>query len=110
MKGCCTAMESKLTSVLTVLSIAISAVVAVYLFAGAGYAIELAVVSLTALAAWLRWSCREPLDQRQLVAPYILVIVATLAMNTGRYWSEYSTFFADHWPSFFAPGFRLTDR
>jgi hypothetical protein len=101
-------MESKLLSLLTVLSTAITAVVVVYLFTGPGYAIELAIVSLAALAAWLRWSFREPLDQRQLVAPYILVIVATLAMNTGRYWSEYATFFAGHWPSFFAPGFRLT--
>jgi hypothetical protein len=40
------------------------------------------------LAAWLRWSFRELPNQRQLVAPYILVIAATLAMNTGRYWSD----------------------
>src|SRR5262245_32280877 len=79
------AMESKLLSLLTVLSIAITAVVVVYLFTGPGYAIELAAVSLTALSAWLRWSFREPLDQRRLVAPYILVIVATLTMTTGRY-------------------------
>jgi hypothetical protein len=77
-------METKLPSLLTVLSIAITAVVAVYLFTGAGYAIELAVVSLTALAAWLRWSFRELPSQRQLVGPYILVIVTALAMNTGR--------------------------
>ena len=102
-------MESKLLSLLTVLSTTVTAVVVVYLFTGPGYAIELAIVSMTALAAWLRWSFREPPNQRQLVAPYILVIVATLAMNTGRYWSDYATFFADHWPSFFAPGFRLTD-
>jgi hypothetical protein len=103
------AMESKLLPLLTVLTTAITIVVVVYLFTGPGYAIELAVVSLAALAAWLRWSFREPPDQRPLVAAYILVIVATLAMNTGRYWSEYATFFAEHWPSFFAPGFRLTD-
>jgi len=102
-------MESKLLPLLTVLTTAITIVVVVYLFTGQGYAIEFAVVSLAALAAWLRWSFREPPDQRPLVAPYILAIVATLAMNTGRYWSAYATFFADHWPSFFAPGFRLTD-
>ena len=51
MKGSLTAMESKLTSLLTLLSTAITAVVVVYLFSGPGYAIELAVVSLAALAA-----------------------------------------------------------
>ena len=89
------AMESKLVPLLTVLTTAITIVVVVYLFTGQGYAIELAVVSLAALAAWLRWSFREPLDQRPLVTPYILAIVATLAMNTGRYWSQYAPFFAD---------------
>ena len=86
-------MELKLLSLLTVLSTAVTAtvlstavtaVVAVYLFTGPGYAIELAIVSLTALAAWLRWSFRTLPNQRQLVAPYIIFIVATLAMNTGR--------------------------
>ena len=88
--------ESKMLPLLTVLTTAITAVVVVYLFTGLGYAIELAIVSLAALAAWLRGSFREPPDQRSLVGPYILAIVATLTMNTGRYWSAYATFFADH--------------
>jgi len=40
MKGSHPAMESKLTSLLTVLSLVITTVVAVYLFIGAGYALE----------------------------------------------------------------------
>ena len=48
--------ESKVLPLLTVLSTAITSVVVVYLFMGLGYAIELAIVSLAALAAWLRWS------------------------------------------------------
>jgi len=47
-------MESKVTSLLTVLSIAITTVVAMYLFTGPGYAIELSAVSLLALAGWLQ--------------------------------------------------------
>jgi len=101
-------MESKLTSVLTVLSIAISTVVAAYLFAGAGYAIELAVVSLLALGGWLRFSFRELPSQDTIVAPYILIIVLSLVLNTSRYWSGYSSFLSTHWPSFFTTNFSLT--
>src|SRR6266508_4902060 len=108
MKGCRTAMESKLTSALTVLSIAISTVVAAYLFAGAGYAIELAVVSLLALGGWLRFSFRELPSQDTIVAPYILIVVLILVLNTSRYWSDYSLFLNMHWPSFFAPNFTVT--
>jgi hypothetical protein len=53
-------MESKQLSLLTVVSTAVTVVVVVYLFTGPGYAIELAIVSLSAPAAWLRWSFREP--------------------------------------------------
>lgn len=101
-------MQSKLGSLLAILSTGITAVVAVFLFTGLGYAIELALVSLLALAGWLRWQQPEPAGRR-LVAPYILIIVCTLVLNTGRYWSGYATFFSDHWPAFFAPGFRLSD-
>lgn len=101
-------MQSKLVVLLTVLSTAISTSVGVFLFAGPGYAIELALVSLLALVGWLRWPQPEP-PGRRLVAPYILIIVCKLVLNTGRYWSGYAAFFSDHWPAFFAPGFRLTD-
>jgi hypothetical protein len=74
MKGSHPAMESKLISLLTVLSIVITTVVAVYLFIGAGYAIELTVVSLLAFGAWLRFSFRDVPSQDTLVAPYILII------------------------------------
>src|SRR5262245_6748084 len=101
-------MESKVTSLLTVLSIAITTIVAAYLFTGPGYAIELSAVSLLALAGWLRFSFRDQPSQDHIVAPYILIIVLSLALNTSRYWSDYSSFLTTHWPSFFAPGFTLT--
>ena len=44
-------MESKVTSLLTALSIAITTVVAAYLFTGPGYAIELTVV----LPVFVEW-------------------------------------------------------
>jgi hypothetical protein len=101
-------MESKRTSLLTVLSIVITTVVAVYLFAGLGYAIELAIVSLLAFGAWLRFSFRDLPSQDTIVAPYILIIVLSLILNTSRYWSGYSSFLA-HWPAYFAPSFTLSE-
>jgi hypothetical protein len=91
-----------------VLSIVITTVVAVYLFAGLGYAIELAVVSLLAFGAWLRFSFRDVPSQDTIVAPYILIIVLSLILNTSRYWSDYALFLSTHWPSFFATNFTLT--
>jgi len=108
MKGSNPAMESKLTSLLTVLSIVITTVVAVYLFTGPGYAIVLTVVSLLALGGWLRFSFREAPSQDTIVAPYILIVVLILVLNTSRYWSDYSLFLNMHWPSFFAPNFTVT--
>ena len=101
-------METKATSLLTVVSIGVTAVVALYLFIGPGYAIELAVVSLLALSGWLRFSFREAPSQDSLVAPYILIIVFTLVLNTSRYWSNYASFLTMHWPAYFTPGFTLT--
>jgi len=101
-------MESKRTSLLTVLSIMITTLVAAYLFTGPGYAIELAVVSLLALGGWLRFSFRETPSQDTIAAPYILIIVLSLILNTSRYWSGYSSFLA-HWPAYFAPSFTLSE-
>lgn len=89
-------MESKLTSLLTVLSIAITAVVAAYLITGLGYAIELTIVSLLALGAWLWCSFRDLPTQDNVVARYILIIVLSLVLNTIRYWSDYSSFLTTH--------------
>jgi hypothetical protein len=108
MNGRHPSMESTLTSVLTVLAIAITTVVAAYLFTGPGYAIELTVVSLLALGAWLRFSLHQAPSQDAIVAPYTLVIVLSLLLNTSRYWSGYASFLTTHWPSFFAPNFSLT--
>jgi hypothetical protein len=108
MKASNPAMESKLTSLLTVLSIVITTLVAAYLFTGPGYAIELTAVSLLALGGWLRFSFRDLPSQDTIVAPYILIIVLSLALNTSRFWSGYSSFLATHWPAFFAPSFTLT--
>ena len=108
MKGSHPAMESKRTSLLTVLSIDITTVVAAYLFTGPGYAIELTVVSLLALAGWLRFSFRDVPSQDTIVAPYILIIVLMLVLNASRYWSDYSSFLSAHWPSLFVSDFTLT--
>jgi len=108
MKASNPAMESKPTSLLTVLSIVITTVVAAYLFTGPGYAIELTAVSLLALGGWLRFSFRDLPSQDHIVAPYVLIIVLCLALNTSRFWSDYSSFLATHWPAFFAPSFTLT--
>ena len=86
----------------------ITTLVAAYLFTGPGYAIELAVVSLLALGGWLRFSFRETPSQDTIAAPYILIIVLSLILNTSRYWSGYSSFLA-HWPAYFAPSFTLSE-
>jgi len=50
-------------------------------------------VSLLALGGWLRFSFREtPVTGYHRFAPYILIIVLSLILNTSRYWSGYSSF------------------
>jgi hypothetical protein len=102
-------MQSKLASLLTVIAFAVSTLCAVYIAIGAAMCIGLAVVSVLALACWLRFSSREPLSQDGIVAPYIMMVVLNLLLNTCRYWSDYAQFIKDHWHFLFAPQFALTD-
>jgi hypothetical protein len=101
-------MDSKLLSLLTVLSTIITLLIATYIFSGVGYTIKFTIVSLLALITWLFFSFKNTPSQNKIVAPYILIIVLVLVLSTCRYWSEYSSFFYSNWNSFFAVHFTLT--
>ena len=102
-------MESRLTSLLTVVSIAITVLVGTYLGVGPGPSLALSVITLLALAGWLRFSASEISARSKAVAPYILVVVLLLALNTCRYWAGYAATIGADWHSFFSSGFKLTD-
>jgi hypothetical protein len=102
-------MQSKLASLLTIIAFAVTTLCAAYIVVGAALCVGLAVVSVLALACWLRFSYRELSSQDGIVAPYIIVVVLNLMLNTCRYWSDYAQFIKDHWHSLFAPQFALTD-
>jgi hypothetical protein len=102
-------MQSRLASLLTIIAFTVTALSASYIDVGPALCIELAVVSVLALACWLRFSFREPLPQDTVVAPYLLVVVLNLLLNTCRYWSDHSQFINERWHFLFAPQFALSD-
>lgn len=101
-------MESKSASLLTVGAVGITALVATFINVGPGPGIELALVSVLALACWLGFSFRDALSQEKIVAPYILAIVVNLLLNSSRYWSNQAQFINEHWNSLFVPNFPIT--
>ncbi len=102
-------MESKHAALLTVIAVIITALVATYIHVGSGPCIELALVSILALTCWLRFSFHDQASQDKIVTPYIVSIVLSLVLNTGRYWSHHAQFVNEHWHSLFAPDFAITD-
>ena len=103
-------MESNRASLLTVIAVIITALAAVYVNVGPGPWIELTLISLLALAGWLGFSFRNAeLSQDKILAPYILVIVLNLALNSCRYWSNFPQYLSETWHSLFAPHFAISD-
>jgi hypothetical protein len=102
-------MDSKLASLLTIVVVMSTTLAASYIVVAPVLCIGLAVVSVLALAGWMRFSFREPRSQETIVAPYILVVLLNLVLNTGRYWSHHAQYLNENSHSIFAPHFAVTD-
>jgi hypothetical protein len=98
-------MDSKLTSALTILCTAITAVVSTYVLVGPGWAFGLGIVSTIAFIGWLgvtRTNRAEP-----LAGPYLLAIVAVLTVSTCRYFADYVPQLAADFGAWFLPDFPI---
>lgn len=102
-------MESRLASLLTVLSVMITTLLAAHIVVGPAWAAGLAVVSVLALAAWLGLSWRGSAGHDGIIAPYILAIVLVLVLSTCRYLSDYAPMLAAHFKPLFAARFAITE-
>ena len=101
-------MESRVVSLLVIITVAVTCIAASYILIGPGYAVEGAVVSLLALGAWLRFCFRQLPSPGSIVTPYIFVIVLILLLSTFRFWSGYGAVLQSHWPSFFTSQLSLS--
>lgn len=98
-------MNSKLTSILTVLSTAITAVVSAHVLVGPGAALGLAVICAIAFVAWLGMTRTERVES--VVGPYLLAIVAILILNTCRYLADFVPQLASDFGAWFQPSFPI---
>lgn len=78
-------MESRLASLLTVLSVAITAIVVTAYAISPVLALFLAVVSGVALAAWLGFARAGAGETDGAVGPYLIALVLVLVLATCRY-------------------------
>ena len=99
-------MTSKLTSVLTILMTAITAVISAYILVGPGAALGLGIVSMIALIGWLGLTRAERMEP--IVAPYLLAIVAVLVVSTCRYLADYVPQLAADFGAWFLPSFPIS--
>jgi hypothetical protein len=102
-------MDSKPPALLTIVAVISTTLAASYIVVAPVFCIKLAVVSFLALAGWMRFSFREPGSQDTIVAPYILVVLLNLVLNTGRYWSHHAQYLNENIHAIFAPHFAVTD-
>lgn len=98
---------SKLSGLLTVLSFLFTALAIFFTFIGTWLFLEYLIVGTTALAGWLYFSFKEPVNIQRTVAPYILSIVVLLILNTCRYSSDFSMFIGYHYQLLFLHSFSL---
>ena len=94
--------NSRLASLLTVLTVLLTALAALFVVAGWALFAGHALVGGVALGAWLRWSGRPHPVRPGVVAPYILCVVALLTLNAFRLAANYSTFVAQAYPALVA--------
>src|SRR5687767_6047776 len=102
-------MESRLACLLTVLAVAITALVGTGITVSPALAAALALVSLLALAAWLGLSWRMNEGRDSVVGPCLLAIVLVTVLATFRYLSGVVPLLAGTFDPFFAKGFPITD-
>ena len=80
-------MQSRLTCLLTVLAVSITAVAATWISVSQAFACALAAVTILSLVAWLGQGRRTAIGYDGVVGPYLLAIVLVLALATCRYLS-----------------------
>lgn len=98
-------MNSKLTSILTVLSAAITAAVSALVLVGPGVALALAIICTLAFVAWLGMTRTDRVEP--VVGPYLLAIVTVLVVNTCRYVADFVPQLANDFDKWFLPSFPI---
>jgi hypothetical protein len=93
--------NSRLASLLTIITVLITALAILSLAAGWGLFAEHLVVGGVALVAWLRWSRHPHAERPGVVAPYILSVVALLVLNAFRLAADYPAFLTGTYPALF---------
>ena len=99
--------NSRLASLLTILTVLITALAILFLVAGWGLFTEHLLVGGVALGAWLRWPLPSHAEQSGVVTPYILTVVALLALNAFRLAAHYPAFLTRTYPALFTGQFPL---
>lgn len=100
-------MESRLASVLTVLSTAITAIVITGYAISPVFALYLAAVSGAALAAWLGFGRAGAPRADGVVGPYLIAMVLVLVLATCRYLDGVVPLLAGPLRHWFEPEFRI---
>ena len=102
-------MESRLAAVLTVLSVACTAIAAAIVMVGPVAAIAVGAVSALALVAWLWTGSPQDAVSDAVLAPYLLSVPLLVALEAIRYASGWVGFLATGTVPLFAPGFQMND-
>ena len=102
-------MQTKLASVLTVLSVALTAIAVAVFAVGPFAAVAIALISGLALLAWLLVG--SPTDEVSdgVVAPYVFSIPLLVALETIRYVSGWVELLQTNYKPLFAARFAITD-
>jgi len=101
-------MESRLASVLTVLSVAITTIVVTAYAVSPVLGLYLAAVSGFALVAWLVFGRAGAAEGDSAVGPYLLALVLVLALATCRYMGGAVQLLGGPLRDWFAAGFPIT--
>lgn len=99
--------NAKLQSLLIVFALTSTGLTILFTMTGTWLFLEYLIVSTIAIAGWLYFSFKSVLSPKRFIAPYILLIVLLLVLNTTRYASEFFIFIDYHYHSLFLQRFQL---
>lgn len=99
--------NSKLTSILCVVSSVITLCVLLFINVGSGLFFEYSIVSLIAIICWLKFSFKATSNQTNPLSLYILGITLLVLLNTIRYASKFLNFLQVNYQHLFTIGFTI---
>lgn len=102
-------MQSRIAALLTVLSGAITLLVAMLLTIGAGPALVMSGAVAIALIGWLLFSFQPASANTSVLSPFLLELGLLLALETSRYFHGVPAAAFARWRAGFVPSFELTD-